>query len=242
MKRTRPAATTTTIPQLTHLALSQVPSCTAQQSLFRNDDGEFPSGDGGESLDTPCACGGPYYACSVDSKLRNHRCLDTWERQPTKAADQEWLYTTDEETKRCETIGWCPAIAQGWLAGIDPHSSEHVVYIKARDYIAAEGDHPDDEYCDGRNDFSCFAAIRLPYGPSRPVMLHELSRAILLVTAQRAVAADDSAARFFDIIGRLRQRWEMGVGIVLSFVVCAKGVWPEGEPDWRAGMMACRNY
>ena len=107
-----------------------------------------------------------------------------------------------------------------------------------KDYIHTDADH--DDYYE-EDDFTCFQTVRLPYEDMRPKVLHELSRGILLVTAERAVAAADDdgpAAGFFKIVDLLSQRWEGGVGLVLSFVHVANGAaWPRGDPTWKYGSM-----
>ena len=152
-------------------------------------------------------------------------------------------YVSSTQTLKCEEHGYCPAISQGRIIGIDPHSAEHVVHIRPTRYLEGEGEEYYDEPWELQ--FTCFATIRLPYEAARGALLYELSRGILLITADRAVASDEAgpAESFFSIISRLQSHWEGGVGLVLSFIPSGFGVgdgkmaWPRGEPTWTAGHM-----
>ena len=224
-----------------------------QQSLF-DEDG---SGGGRKvrceccthvyEFDVPTLGFGPRYDCQENPECvangEYSYFIDLNQREVHWAyrAPDEPPYASSEKTLKCEELGYCPAIAQGRIAGIDPHSAEHVVYIRPTDYLKAAGD-GEDEYYQG--DFLCFAAIRLPYEAGRGSILYELSRGILLVTADRASASAEAgqAGAFFGIVDLLKKHWEGGVGIVLSFVHAPPGAvgdgsvaWPRGQPTWEDG-------
>lgn len=134
----------------------------------------------------------------------------SWVRGPPPDPWRNGTYTpyaSSSQILKTEQLGFCPAIAQGRIAGIDMHSAEHVVYIRPTNYLKAEGDEEGDYY---EGSFLCFAAIRLPYEAGRISLLNELSRGILLVTADRAAASAEAgpAEAFFSIVGLLKNRWE----------------------------------
>ena len=128
--------------------------------------------------------------------------------------------------KKNDEAGLCIAIAQGIVVGIDPSSSERVAYIFPRDAIDA---------MDRQSwDAPLLQSVNLPcYESRRPLLLHEITRGILLVAADRAVveADDQQLESFYSAVMSLSGLWEGAVGLVLSFVqhppVC---VWPLGEP------------
>ena len=196
-----------------------------------------------DEFDVPTLGFGPRHDCreSAECHATGNYFNDLNQRAVPWYLDDPSPYASSEKTLKCEELGYCPAIAQGRIAGIDPHSAEHVVYIRPTDYLKAAGD-GEDEYYQG--DFLCFAAIRLPYEAGRGSILYELSRGILLVTADRATASAEAgqAGAFFGIVDLLKKHWEGGVGIVLSFVYAPPGAvgdgsvaWPRGQPTWEGG-------
>lgn len=148
-------------------------------------------------------------------------------------------YQNSEATIKSQESGYCSAIGQGWLLGIDPLGTEHVAYLKPMYYISAEEDSELDadergEFCYEK--FNCFAAIELPYENVRAKIMHTLAGGLELLASERATIAagdDDSKKAFFQIMLRLRVRWEGGIPLVMSFVLPgSKACWPLGEPSW----------
>lgn len=235
----------------------KVPSPAEQQALFQGDGAqEHETDDFGNLLgpdDVPSRDGGPRSECCDVSDDEDEGAASYWDNDLDQRCVQdrrfnfhtnqyeetsELHYKSTKHTRKCEEAGYCAAIAQGRIVGIDRLSTEQVIYIRPRDYLPAEGDAENDYSYKYRG--TCFAAIRLPYESIRPLVLDELSRALLLVTSGRASvdASDEDSAAFFDIVGRLRGQWEDGVGLVLAYVGCAVGAaWPRGEPTWEDGHM-----
>ena len=135
------------------------------------------------------------------------------------------LSREERSSSRNTADGQIDAIAQGKLArggGIDPHSSELVVYTMPMPC------YEDDDPCPwswkpGRPLLKC---VNLPNfrrtTATRSEILRELMRGLFLVTAERATLLDDAdaadLAKFYGVVGRLRARRPWMIPFVLAFI------------------------
>lgn len=128
------------------LDVYKVPSREVQQSLFQSDDA--PGGYAGscgccelDEFDNLSAVSyGPRYECSREAECcrsytsgggeHTYFNNDLFARKGSGYGENFQAYVSSKQTLKCEEIGYCPAISQGRLAGIDRHSSEHIVYIR----------------------------------------------------------------------------------------------------------------